>query len=108
MISFDFEWFSIIWGVKKLNKNKEFKKLKPTRAPATGTARPGHLSPSQPQPVAGPTKAPATWRAGPGQPGPSLILIDFAWFSYDVQRIVNMFIDFQWFPMIFDMIDNDS
>ena len=57
--------------------NNKLKKLKLTRAPATGTARPGHLRPSQPQPVAGPTKAPAAGKAAPGQSGPSLILIVF-------------------------------
>ena len=109
----DFQWSEELQKLKKLKKLKKFKKLKelkelkPTRAPATGTARPGHLSSSQPQPVAGPTKAPATGRAGLGQPGPSLIWLDFEWFSYDFQRIVNIFIDFYSFPMIFDMIDND-
>ena len=90
------------WWAQKLKMLKN-KKLKP----ATRTATPGHLSPSQPQPVAGPTKAPATGRVGPGQPGPSLILIDFEWFSYDLQRIVNICINFQWFPTDNDMIDND-
>ena len=102
----DFQWSEELQKLnklKKLKKLKKFKKLKklkelkPTRAPATGTARPGHLSPSQPQPVAGPTKAPATGRAGPGQPSPSLILIDFEWFSYDFKELFNIFIDFRWF-----------